>query len=102
MVGVQLRVIGTPTKAPPRPAAERPAAASSPSPAPAAAPAPAPASSFPEEAQEKSAPVDIEGELTAFARAHVKAYLCAFHRRRCHFLKKSLVFVVLFGNITWF
>jgi len=57
-----LRVIGTPTKAPPRPAAERPAAASSPSPAPAAAPAPAPVSSFPEEAQEKSAPVDIEAD----------------------------------------
>lgn len=62
MVFVQLRVVGTPTKAPPQPAAERPAAVSSPSPAPAApAPAAAPVTSFSEEAQEKIAPVDIEG-----------------------------------------
>jgi hypothetical protein len=67
-----LRVVGTPTKAPPQPAAERPAAASSPSPAPAApapaapapaaAPAAAPVTSFSEEAQEKIAPVDTEAD----------------------------------------
>ena len=61
---IQLKVYGTPIKAPPQPAVERPAATSSPSPAPAPATSPAPAPpSFPEEAQEKIAPAEPEGQL---------------------------------------
>lgn len=57
---LQLKVIGTPIKAAPQPVVERFVATSSPSPAP--APVPAPVSSAPEEALEKSAPVENEGQ----------------------------------------
>jgi hypothetical protein len=77
-----LKVYGTPIKAAPQPVVERPAATSSPSPAPAPAPATAPAPappSLPEEAQEKIAPVEIEGKSgrsvavikSLYLRAHV-------------------------------